>query len=481
MNDPALPEEVPSPRDSEHVPPSRGAIARHLQLWFGFREEVSRGVYAATGFGLTMFKYAVEAGALWAVNGARFTPLDFLNPVLSAREELIRGAPEWLGWAWFVWTLPFLWIAVSMSVRRAVNAGRSPWLGLLVLVPVVNLITMLILTGLPSQPHAPLKTTGDHAAAMDRFRSAVLGVAAGLAIALGMVGVSIYLFNVYGASIFLGAPVIMGAVAGVIYNAALPRSVSASISLGMLTVVLAGGALLVFALEGIICIAMAAPIAVPLGGLGGVIGKVIAETTIRPVQGMAAVVLVLPAWAGVESFAAPKREFVVLTVLDVDAPIDRVWRNVIKFPDLAPPEEWYFRLGIACPLKARIEGRGVGATRHCIFTTGTFVEPITAWDEPRLLAFDVAEQPPPMFELSPYRHVHPPHLHGTLRSTRGEFRLRTLPDKRTRLEGRTWYEFDMFPHAYWTLWSDLLIHRIHDRVLDHVRQLSESTPRRDGP
>ena len=99
-----------------------------------------------------------------------------------------------------------------------------------------------------------------------------------------------------------------------------------------------------------------------------------------------------------------------------------VWNNVIAFPDLPADRAWYFP-GALRVLNGRIVGQGVGAIRHCEFTTGAFVEPITAWEEPRLLAFDVAEQPAPMFELSPYRNVHPPHLDGFLRSTRGEFRL----------------------------------------------------------
>ncbi len=87
----------------------------------------------------------------------------------------------------------------------------------------------------------------------------------------------------------------------------------------------------------------------------------------------------------------------------------------------------------------------MGAIRHCEFTTGDFVEPITAWDEPRRLTFDVRDQPDPMVELSPWRHVHRPHMHDrSLASRRGEFRLMPLPG------GRTWYTFDMHPQAYWT-------------------------------
>ena len=31
----------------------------------------------------------------------------------------------------------------------------------------------------------------------------------------------------------------------------------------------------------------------------------------------------------------------------------------------------------------------------------------------------------------------------------------------------------MEPAGYWAIWSDALIHRIHDRVLRHVAALSE--------
>jgi hypothetical protein len=61
-----------------------------------------------------------------------------------------------------------------------------------------------------------------------------------------------------------------------------------------------------------------------------------------------------------------------------------------------------------------------------------------------------------------------------LRSNRGEFVLVALANGGTRLEGRTWYQFAMYPQAYWTLWSDLFIYRIHLRVLRHIKQLSES-------
>jgi hypothetical protein len=160
-----------------------------------------------------------------------------------------------------------------------------------------------------------------------------------------------------------------------------------------------------------------------------------------------------------------------------------VWPNVIGFSDL--PEEgvpWYFAMGIAYPQRAVIEGRGVGAVRYCEFSTGPFVEPITVWDEPNHLAFDVQSQPPSMHEWSPWEHVNAPHVDGYIVSHRGEFRLVALDGgTRTRLEGTTWYHLDMFPQAYWTLYSDELLHSIHRRVLHHIRDLSEAGERSVEP
>jgi len=130
-------------------------------------------------------------------------------------------------------------------------------------------------------------------------------------------------------------------------------------------------------------------------------------------------------------------------------------------------------LGIAFPIRAEISGQGVGAVRHCVFSTGEFVEPITVWKEPRLLKFDVTSQPKAMEEFSIYSNLHPPHLENYLISKEGQFELTSLPDGKTLLEGTTWYQNRFWPAVYWRFWSDYIIHRIHQRVLDHIKTLSE--------
>lgn len=444
-----------------------------LRVWFGLGGPVDRRTYIASGIGLALFKYAVEVGAIWTATGRLLTPLEFVSPSFAARADLLAGAPEWLGWALFVWSVPFIWIALSMSVRRAAAAGRSPWLGVAVLVPLVNLLVMAWLADLPDRtaaavavPVPPPEPISDPAV----IRAALAAVAVGFSAFLA----GIYLFTSYGAVLFFGTPLVMGMVAGFLYNRPVVHSTVATAGLGVFVMILAGGVLLVFAFEGLICLVMAVPIVMPTAIAGALLGKWIAEATTAGLAQLVPVVLALPLLAGAESLVATLPEHEVLTVVEVDAPPEAVWRHVVEFPDLPKPTEWFFRCGIACPQRARIEGRGVGAVRHCEFTTGDFVEPITAWDEPRRLAFDVTSQPDPMTELSPWRHVHPPHLQGqSLRSRRGEFRLVPLAGGRTRLEGRTWYTFDMRPQAYWTMWAHGSIHAIHRRVLGHVKQLAE--------
>lgn len=444
-----------------------------LRLWFGVSARVNPLEYALSGIILMFVKYSIEAIFTWRYTGFIMTLWNFMNPLLSVRTEILRPAPEWVGWAIVVWTLPFLWIAISMSVRRVADAGGSPWCGLVVLVPVVNLFFMLAMCLIPSRSGTHWMPRRTPSSGERHFSDNLLGIGGSLVVGAAMVLVSIFWFKTYGASLFLGTPVLMGATSSYIANRKYSRSYLKSISIGMMGIFIACLALLLLALEGFICIFMAVPLLFPLGALGGIIGKAIAESTRRSDRDLLMAIAAFPLLAGLEWMTSRTPEYEVMTAVEIDASPEVIWQHIVDFPDLQEPEQWYFRYGIACPKRARIRGKGVGATRYCEFTTGTFVEPITVWDAPHRLGFDVTDQPAPMFELSPYRHIHPPHLHGYLRSNHGEFLLKPLSNGRTRLEGHTWYVFQMYPQWYWTLWSDMLIHRIHSRVLMHVKHLSE--------
>jgi hypothetical protein len=310
--------------------------------------------------------------------------------------------------------------------------------------------------------------------------SALLGLAACIGLGLMMLGLSVYGLGAYGLALFFATPFTMGAVSSFIYNAKYQRSLGRTVGLALTGTLMTGSAVLLFAIEGVICLAMAFPIAAVLSVAGAILAWVIASASrAQPGRGPALMVALLPALAAGEARVATPTLRHVTTTIEIDAPPERVWPNVVGFSDLPPPPRWMARLGIAYPLRARIEGAGVGAVRRCEFSTGPFVEPITAWDAPKRLAFDVTSQPPSMTEWSPYERVKAPHLEGYMVSKGGEFRLTPLPGGRTRLEGTTHYTLAIYPELYWVTYGEVLLHGIHTRVLAHIKELTER-PRTAG-
>lgn len=235
------------------------------------------------------------------------------------------------------------------------------------------------------------------------------------------------------------------------------------------------GGLLLFAMEGIICMIMAFPLGLLFNWLGYITGYEIINRNVKSTTNtLGALIISIPALMGAEHLSSDKEYTAnpITTSIEINAPIETVWKNVVVFPELEEPTEFIFNTGIAYPINAKIEGTGVGAIRYCNFSTGSFVEPITKWEEPNLLAFEVVDQPEPMKELSPY-NIEPNHLHGYFVSKKGQFKLTKLENGNTLLEGTTWYYNKIKPLIYWNIWSDFIIHKIHERVLKHIKTVSE--------
>ena len=383
-------------------------------------------------------------------------------------------------------SIPFIWTGVAMTVKRLRDAGQPVWLATLFFVPFINLLFFLVLCALPPQERSQ-KSEGapwPGPLGIDRFiphskvGSAALSIVVTTVLGLGFVLMGTLVIGAYGWGLFVALPFCLGMFSVLLYSFHEPRQWFACMSVALLPVALVGAALLLVAVEGVICLLMAAPFAVVLAALGGALGYAIQARHWRPKQAPAMfsiLILLVPASFGVERAAALRPPmYKVRTAIEVNAPPEKVWSQVVAFAEIPPPKELLFRAGIAYPIRAEISGHGVGAVRRCIFSTGPFVEPIEVWDEPHLLKFGVTANPPSLNELTPYGHIDAPHLHGYFVSEQGQFLLIALPGGQTRLEGTTWYHNAMWPASYWHLWSDYIIHRIHSRVLDHIRTEAET-------
>jgi hypothetical protein len=306
------------------------------------------------------------------------------------------------------------------------------------------------------------------------WSSAVWAVVAGVLVGLIAVYANTVARN-YGWMLFVAAPFVMGFVSVLALAQSRDVSFGTAAAVASISVVLLGVLLVAFAIEGALCLGMALPIALPIAIFGGWTACAMQRTFATGGQMMVLVLLgATPFGATLEKSLAPPAElFAVTTSLDIPAAPERVWRTVLSPTKLTAPSHSIFRAGIAYPLASHIEGAGPSAIRYCDFSTGKLVEPVLIWKEGCQLRFRVASNPLPMQEWTPYAQIHPPHLEGFLASRQGEFRLEPLPNGGTRLYATTWYQHHMWPGMYWRVWSDYIIHRVHDMVLANIRERAE--------
>jgi uncharacterized membrane protein YhaH (DUF805 family) len=449
-----------------------------LDLW-SWHGKIGRGRYLATGLILFVIKHNLDR-ILAAMAGYPWSPVSYWVFMAPNGVMSLNPADALFYVMLLMFAIPFIWVGVALTLRRLRDAELPLWLVMLFFVPFLNLVFFAILCVVPTrQPGDEVEKFGPSIGRLiprNEFGSAIFGIAVTALLAVIETVFSTTGLGKYGWGLFVGIPFFLGLNSTMIYGFHYPRSLGRCLLVSLFSVGLVGAALLGFAIEGVICLAMALPLAIPLALFGGLIGYVL-QKRVYPTSTLrvaSVVCLLMPCLILIEygmGETPPLYEVKTSVVIKSDLPT--VWTHVVTFSQLPPPTEVMFKTGIAYPIRAEMHGSGVGAERHCVFSTGAFVEPITVWDEPRLLAFGVSGQPPAMEEMSIYRNLHPPHLDNYFIAKRGQFELKALPDGTTLLEGTTWYQNRYWPAPYWHLWSDQVIERIHMRVLQHIKTLAE--------
>ena len=460
---------------------------RFAEMW-RWQGRVSRGTYAAVGVSAFAVKYLLDHWVAGAAFHREWMPWNYLFPLgqqVPWSTARTAGDPIFAATMLAI-ALPFIWLGVTLTVQRLRDAGQPLWLVVLFFVPVVNLLFLLLLCALGPHPRAEARQAApwpetrplDHWIPRSKLGASLVAIVVTAVIGLAFVLLSTEALRIYGTGLFVAAPFCLGLFSVLVYSYHERRGFGSCLAVSLIPLAILGSVLLIAAIEGLVCILMAAPFAIALAALGGTLGYSIQTGYWRAKEAPAMLSMVLlfaPSFIGVERLANLKPEtFVVKSAIEVNAAPGKVWKEVVAFAEIPPPKELIFRAGIAYPIRAEISGEGVGAVRHCIFSTGAFVEPIEVWDEPRLLRFSVAENPPPLREITPFAEIEPPHLHGYFVSHQGQFLLTELPGGRTRLEGTTWYSHTIWPETYWHFWSDYIIHRIHVRLLEHIRLEAEA-------
>ena len=282
----------------------------------------------------------------------------------------------------------------------------------------------------------------------------------------------------FGLAIFAGLPFATGVSCGVIIRRAggtFGQAIAAAMTLiGAVILILCA-----MAMEGIICVFMAAPFGAGLTFIGAVMGFLLAKKRIADGTLQSAAWLSIVALIALEGWNPPAPlEDITSSEVVINAPAARVWAELHDIRDLPPTNNLLFRFGVAHPIGTVTDGQGVGAARLCKLSTGDMPEIVTVWKPDQELRFKVLSTPPSMRELGFFgRTIDAHHLHSAYASLEGGFKLEPLPGGRTRLVGESRYLLNIAPAAYWNLWTKEIVHMVQRRVLEHVKTRAERTPR----
>jgi uncharacterized membrane protein YhaH (DUF805 family) len=445
---------------------------------FTFQGQIGRLPYALWSIGIFLSQHALTLLAFRAYGRplpVSWSPDDW-SFYLTPLRALVRlgQASDFMLILVFAYLLIVAWALAALSFRRAANAHISEWLAAAAVAPVVQVLVILYLCVVPpraSGHDSPGADTSGESAG--RWTAAVQGLIAGLGLTLATVAVGALVFGTYGYGMFVVSPFVIGATTAYFGNRNQDIGVGPTMILVVGAAALGGIALLVVALEGIFCLILVAPIGFGVACAGGALGRAIALHTRRTPRQTLSGLALLPLVFAVEHVMSATTSFDTIETAVVHASAERVWQSIVNMNALDEPPALPFRLGVAYPLRGEIIGEGVGAIRRGEFSTGIAIERITEWVPNRKLAFEVVSDVPGMRELSPYEHVHAPHVVGYFLTKETSFELTPLADGRTEIVERTLHELKLDPIFYWLPLARWVVHANNARVLAHIRRQAE--------
>jgi len=443
-------------------------MKRVLQF-LSFSGTINRLPYLLWSFVAFLLPYAttwlVFAAFSWRPYiGPRF----WLMPLLSLA-QIPQMPPALLLLAFFEMLFSG-WLLAALAFRRAASADLDGWVAALAAAPVLQIPAILILAAWPPRP----ATEPRQMPAPPRdWAAAAQGVLAGMALTLFAVALGALVFGTYGYGLFVLSPFVIGAATAFLANRTQEISFGRTLRLMTLSLALGGIALVLVALEGIVCIVLASPLAWLAAALGAALGQAAAQSSRRRARSTLMGVAIIPLIFASERALPETTRFATDERIEIAAPPDAVWNALIHMDRFETPPSLPFRLGVAYPVRGEIVGEGVGAIRKGIFSTGVAIERVIAWQKDRGLGFMVLSDPPAMREMSPYAHVNAPHVHGYFRTVTTTFEIVPLGHGRSLVREHTEHELKLDPVLYWMPFARWIIHQNNARVLDSVRQHAE--------
>lgn len=231
-----------------------------------------------------------------------------------------------------------------------------------------------------------------------------------------------------------------------------------------------------FAWEGAICIAMATPIALILGSVGGVAAGLyrrirnISNATLTCVGLLPFVIALIEV-----RHAAPDQTRTVSSQILIHASPQIIWQNIERVPSIAPSElrpNWTRRLGFPSPIEATLSYEGIGGIRHASFEHGLlFVETINIWEPESRLGFSIKADSVhiPPTTLDEHVTIGGPYFDVL----NGEYRIEPLANGDIVLHLTSHERLSTDFNGYAGLWTDAVMQNIQTNILQVIKNRCE--------
>ncbi|MEO8990806.1 MAG: hypothetical protein ABI291_10055 [Acidobacteriaceae bacterium] len=276
----------------------------------------------------------------------------------------------------------------------------------------------------------------------------------------------------------IGGPLVIGILTTRRAEASDPGTVWRWILTPWLSVILMMGVTALFAWEGAICIAMALPIALVFGSIGGIIGGLASRN--RRLSGVTTFcIAALPFLLGPAEgrLATATQTRTVASEIRIHASSQTVWQNIERVPAISIAElrtNWVQRIGFPRPVEATLSYEGVGGVRHATFERGlTFIETVNVWDPEHRLAFgikaDTAHIPPTTLD----EHVTIGGRYFDVLD--GEYRIEPLANGDILLHLTSHQRLSTDFNGYAGFWSDAVMQTLQTSILEVIQHRCESS------
>lgn len=212
-------------------------------------------------------------------------------------------------------------------------------------------------------------------------------------------------------------------------------------------------------IEGSICIALAAPVFLAMGSLGGVAMWLMQRNQRKPGAPVALSVALLPLlWGGAEANVRGEPTlYRVDNVQEIAASPAVVWRHIASVDPIAPEElPWSFShaIGLPRPIAATLTEQRQGGVRRATFERGlVFREEVIDWQEQKTLAFSIAAEHAPAEALDEHVVVGGQYFDVI----DGRYSLRVLPNGHTELSLTSTHRLTTTLNGYAGIWSQAIM------------------------